>query len=270
MRHWFASLLLAIAPSTGKVVAQTAQPAATPKPSFEVAAIKANTNTSDPLQAKGGFLPGGRVELHNITVQQCIMGAYSVQADMIVGAPKWVETDRFDIVAKAPQDTPEPTLFLMVQSLLEDRFKLAIHREPKLAPVFVLVAAKNGPKLQTPTAPGKSGCSWTPAQDGLRHRDCHNVSIAQLVSQLPGMGGAGIDRPVVDETQLTGAYDFQFAFRPQRGPMGAQVSTAERPADDSGPTIFDAMAQIGLKLEPRKQAVQTIVIDHVERTPTDN
>ena len=92
MKHWLASLLLAIAASTGNVIAQTAQPAATPKPSFEVAAIKANTNTSDPIQAKGGFLPGGRVELHNITVQQCIMGAYSVQADMIVGAPKWVET----------------------------------------------------------------------------------------------------------------------------------------------------------------------------------
>ncbi len=136
--------------------------------------------------------------------------------------------------------------------------------------MFVLVVAKNGPKLRMPAAPGKGGCSWTPAQDGLRHRECYNVSIAQLVSQLPGMGGAGIDRPVLDETQLAGAYDFQFAFRPQRGPMGAQVSTAERPTDDSGPTIFDAMAQIGLKLESRKQAVQTIVIDHVERTPTDN
>jgi hypothetical protein len=92
MGYRFASFFVATAAaSAGTTFAQTAQPAVAPRPSFEVAAVKANTNAGDPLKGKGGFLPGGRVELHNITVKECIMGAYSVQADMIVGAPTWLE-----------------------------------------------------------------------------------------------------------------------------------------------------------------------------------
>jgi uncharacterized protein (TIGR03435 family) len=194
------------------------------------------------------------------------MVVYGVQGDMITGAPKWLDSDRFDIVAKAPPETPEPTLLLMFQTLLAERFKLAIHRESKVTPVFALVVANGGPKLQVANGSRQHDCAWLPREDGLRHRECHKMTIAQLVSQLPGMGGAGIDRPVLDLTELSGAYDFQFEFRPQR-PGSAEDSRAMA---DSGPTIFDAMAQLGLKLESRKQPMPIIVIDHVERTPTEN
>src|SRR3954453_8983035 len=98
------------------------------RPAFEVADIKpADPNTAMP--GKGKLLPGGRIELPGMTVKNFIMYAYGVEEKMIVGAPKWAETDRFDVVAKAADTTPPETLRLMFQSLLADRFKLALHRE---------------------------------------------------------------------------------------------------------------------------------------------
>jgi uncharacterized protein (TIGR03435 family) len=243
------------------VFSQSNQP-----PAFEVAAIKANANPNDAIRGKARVLAGGQVDVHNVSLKECIMVAYGVQGDRIMRAPNWLDSDRFDIVAKAPPDTPDPTLLLMFQTLLAERFKLAIHREYKVTPIFALVVAKDGPKLQMADTSRLHDCAWLPGNDGLRHRECHNMTMAQLVGQLPGMSGTGIDRPVLDLTELPGAYDFQFEFRSRRG------GSAEGPhaTDDSGPTIFDAMAQLGLQLESRKQSMPIILIDHIERTPTEN
>lgn len=252
------------------------QPMVNP-PAFEVAAVKPNLSSEPKKQEKGRFLPGGRVELPDRTLRDFIKSAYDVPSDMIIGGPKWLDSDRFDIVAKAPPEADQNTLRTMLQTLLVERFKLVTHREDKVMPEFALVVAKNGPKLRRSLQPGPPTCSWksAPAEgdrlqdrgargaDGLRHRVCHNMKMTQLAKGLPGWSGIGIDRPVVDLTGLEGEYDFQLdVARPTKRPAGGE--------NDDGPTIFDAMTTLGLKLESRKVSMPMIVIDHVERVPTEN
>jgi uncharacterized protein (TIGR03435 family) len=187
------------------------------RPAFEVADIK----PADPAAAmKGGkprLLPGGRAEIPGFTLKMLIAMSYGVQENTIVGAPKWAENTRFDIVAKAPPNSDFPTLRLMLQSLLEDRFKLKFHHEDKSMPVFVLTLGKRALKLQEASG-GRQDCSWRSvepggdagARDGVtRRRECVNMSMTELATQLPGWGGVGIDVPVVEQTGLTGKYDFQ-------------------------------------------------------------
>ncbi len=257
--------------------AQQGHAQSTPNPpSFEVAAIKPS-DPANPMPGKGRILPGGRIEIPGMTLNNLIMFAYGMQENMITGGPKWTGTDRFDIVAKAGSDTAQPTLRLMFQTLLAERFKLAIHREDKVMPVYVLTVGKRAPKYQEGNG-GRQECSWHALESGLRRRECHNLTMAEFVKQLPGWGGIGIDLPVVDETGLKGAYDFQldvgimgFGGRGEGG-RGDGEHGGDRPAPiiaDSGPTIFTALDQIGLKLESRKIPMPVIVIDHVE-LPTEN
>ena len=253
-------------------------------PAFEVATVKPNMSSDDPKKQKARFLPGHRIELPNRTLKSFIMSAYDVQSDMITGGPKWLDSDRFDIVANAPPEADENMLRTMLQTLLAERFKLATHRENKVTPEFALVVGKSGPRLERSLQPGQPDCSWKGANsdglhdarggaetagarraDSLRHRVCHNMTMAELAKALPGWGGIGIDRPVVDLTGLDGAYDFELeiaAGRPKKGGVAGE--------DDSGPTIFDAMTHLGLKLESRKRSMPIVVIDHVERVPTEN
>jgi uncharacterized protein (TIGR03435 family) len=238
------------------------QSTATP-PAFEVADIKPSAN---PMPGKGRLLPGGRIEIPGMNLKEFIMFAYGVQDNMIVGTAKWAETDRFDIVAKAASDTPMPTLRLMFQNLLAERFKLAIHRENKVMPAYVLTVGKRASKLREGSG-GRQECGWQSLEGGLRRRECRNLTMAEFAKQLPGLGGAGIDLPVVDETGLKGAYDFQFDM----GFGGMGRGDGPRPGDgpaaaipDSGPTIFAALEQIGLKLESRKMPMPVIVVDHAE------
>ena len=146
------------------------------------------------------------------------MGAYGVQPDMIVGGPKWLDSDRFDIVAKTPDpNTPVPTLVLMLRTLLEERFNLVTHREDRVMPAYVLTVWKGGFKLrQTSSSGSRQNCRTGPAQDGNRarpvlHRECHNMTASERARQL-GMPGFGVDRQVVNETGLTGAYDREFDY----------------------------------------------------------
>jgi uncharacterized protein (TIGR03435 family) len=190
---------------------------------------------------------------------------------MITGAPDWLDSDHFDLAAKAPPNTPEAILFQMLQTLLAERFKLAIHREDKMMPAYVLVVGTNGPKLQTSAdAAGQKNCAWRPGDDGLRKRECHNMTMAELARQLPGWANTGIDRQVIDSTELKGTYDFQLEMGPRRRERSdPAIAGASTPLDD-GPTIFEAMNQLGLKLEARNRPMPVIVIDHVERVPTEN
>lgn len=233
-------------------------------PEFEVADIKLSDGTRD---AKVQFLPGGRVDLPNVTVKSLIMVSYGVQENMIAGGPKWIDSDHFDIVAKAPPDTPRNALRLMLQSLLAERFKLAIHREDKPMPVYVLVVAKGGPKLQKATS-GPQQCRWNNPGSGMIQRECHNMTMAELALSMPGWAH-GVDLPVIDLTGIEGAYDFQFEWSMPSG--GGDASKAGAPVvADPGGSIFDAIGQIGLKLEQRKHPMSVIVVDRVERVPAAN
>jgi uncharacterized protein (TIGR03435 family) len=222
-------------------------------PHFETATAKASAS-KEAVPGKGKILPTGEVVLPNLTLKELIMVAYTVQPDLVTGGPPWLASERFDVAAKAPPATPETKLIAMLQRLLADRFKLAIHRENKVMPVYALVVAKGAPLLPLSIGGGRTTCVWVPGHDGLRRRECHNLTMAQFTSQLPGWDRVGLDRPVVDLTGLNGAYEIHFEMGPR---------TTGTPA--ASPTIFDAMAQIGMKLEDRKFPVPVIVVDHAER-----
>ena len=145
----------------------------------------------------------------------------------LVGGPKWIESDRFDLVAKAPAGTPEPVIFLMLQSLLERDFKLATHPEQRPMDVYVLSVGRNGPKLQAAAGSGKPICkrSVTPEMEAVA--SCTNETMAELVKDLPNLAPAYVDKEVIDQTGLPGAYDFKLAWvgRPMIDQAASPCST---------------------------------------------
>lgn len=246
----------------------------TPPPAFEVADVKPSP-TKDIGPGKGRFLPGGRIEIPHSTLKELMIAAYGVQPNMITGGPAWFDTDRFDIVAKAPDpDTPIPTLMQMMRTLLEERFQLKTHREEKEMPTYTLSLAKGGSKLRPAANPTERQTCGTHLVDnaGIRalRRECRNMTMAEFARQL-GLGGYGLDRQVTDATGVSGAYDLEFDYAPQGLGRGGDGPGGERPAADApaGPTIFEAMAHLGLRLEPGKRPLSVIVIDSA-RKPESN
>jgi len=248
------------------------QPA--PRPAFEVADIQPAT-PGEIAPGKERMLPGGRVEIPHATVKELMIGAFRVQSGLIFGGPKWLETDRFDIVAKAPDpNTPIPTLLLMVRTLLEDRFKLVVHREDRVMPAYTLAVGKDGSRLRPSTAGGRQNCSSQLVDNaGIRvlRRECRNMTMEEFARQL-ALPGYGLDRPVVNATDLQGAYDFEFDYVPQMAGRGDDRRGGDSPgaADlPSGPTILEAVTHLGLKLEAGKRPVSVVVIDHAAK-PGEN
>jgi len=226
-------------------IAQTAKPR-----EFEVAEIKpSDGRAADP--GKGRMI-GGTVELPGITLRRLIQEAYGVQPDMIFGGPSWIDTDLFDVVAKASPDIHIEDLRAMFQPLLADKFRLVVHREDRPKSVYVLVTGKGGPKLKAASG-GQQSCKWNGLPDGQIERACRNTTILELATDLPDWGRARVDLPVVDLTGIRGAWDFELHWSLEKFP------------DLTVPPVIDAMPQIGLKMEMRKQPVSVVVIDHVER-----
>jgi len=237
---------------------------------FEIASVKpASPDTRGVIMR---FTPGGGVRVVNGSMKQIILLAYNMEKFQISGGPGWVDTERFDIIGKAPGrqadgDQPEPTAEQQqqarqrLQSLLVDRFHLTIHRETREAPIFVLVVSKKGPKLRQ-SEQGFDGISGRPGQ-----LTGEKVPMPVLASVLSGILG----RPVLDQTGLVGTYAFKLEWTPDSGgsnPIATEKAEAAGvPATDpSGPSLFNAIQeQLGLRLEPQKGPVSFILIDQVER-----
>ncbi len=253
---------------------------------FEVASVKrADTGraTGSPLGAmavgiaslRGG--PGSddpeRISYSNTNLQLVLIRAYGLERFQIFG-PDWIDTDRFDIVAKVPKGATKEQFRSMLQSLLAERFQVKAHRETRTLPVFAMVVQKGGHKLRAAEGTGEpelkhieqtmqeyvkqfnSGETLPPT-----HIGCKNMTMADFAGLL-GVRIAydGIDRKVVDLTGLAGAYDFDLKY------YGSTPSVA-----DLGPKIFEAVdRQLGLKLEPRKTPVEVLVVDSASRIPTEN
>jgi bla regulator protein blaR1 len=254
---------------------------------YEVASIRPD-KSGDPrfkiMSTADGFSA-------NTTLQALIRLAYGVEDNQISGAPKWVNSDKYEVEAKMDgattaeldklsDDQSEPARERMLQALLEDRFKLMLHRETKELPVYSLIVAKNGPKLQQtkpgePDGDGRTGPDGRPAVGGHFMRmgrgqlDGHSLGMADFVRLLTQQLG----RTVVDKTGLRGNYNFTLKWTPDdseplgfKEPAGGQGS----PPDSLGPSIFTAVQeQLGLKLESQKGPVEILVIDHVEK-PSEN
>ena len=262
-----------------------AQPATTPL-SFEVADVQISKPGGKP---NGDFLPGGKLTLQYLTMKELITVAWDLRDDYVTGGPAWLNSEHYDIVAKAVTTTPEKELRQMLQNLLIERFKLEVHHDKKVMPVYALVAGKKGARLQESAAGDaeKHSCKiQTPQQrtDGLILRSfiCKKTGMDVLASMLPNIAPAYIDLPVVDLTELKGFYDFTLDWTPRGGGRGAAGRGGDAPApgkagdvpttsEPDGVTVFDALqSQLGLKLEQRKHPMDIVVIDKVERIPTEN
>jgi uncharacterized protein (TIGR03435 family) len=222
-------------------------------PSFEVATI----NPADPNRTNGGgFTVGGhRIIIEGQTVNDLISFAYAVHRKQIVDGPAWLGTDKFDIEGQADQPGVANLQQIqeMLQKLLRDRFDLKLHRDKRDLSIYAIKLAKGGPKLTRSTA-----TSSLPSQSGHGHGDQQQRKFANNTMSDFALGmQAYMDRPVVDETNLPGRYDFTLKWTPMNSP-------ANEP--DAAPGIFTAVQEeLGLKLEATKGPTDVLVIDHVAR-----
>ncbi len=184
-----------------------------------------------------------------LSLLDLISDAKRVQKRQIFG-PDWLSSERFDILAVMPAEQTNDQIPEMLQALLEERFKLKTHDETKEMQIYRLVVAKDGAKLEKPDqANGISGRSTKTTE-----RVTAQVTLASFAEYL----SQKLDRPVVDQTGLTGAYKIQLEWSPDT-------------ADAAGPSIFTAIQeQLGLRLAAAKTGVRVVVVDEIEKTPTDN
>lgn len=271
---------------------QAQAPSTPEKPKFEVASVR--ENTSGDGKAGLGFQPGGRFNAVNIPLTELIRLAYGLQQSQLVGLPDWAENARFDVVAKAegepprmaPGSAPGPFNF-MLQDLLEDRFKLRVRLETREIPTYVLTLARNDGKLGPAIKPSTAECSdamgrgrgrmAAPPAPGERppcgmmmapgHLRAGGVSMTQLTQVLSKF----TQRVVIDRTGLTGNYEFDLTFTPDRMPQGAPPPGVQLPPiDPNGPSIFTAVQeQLGLKLDSQRAPSEVLVVEHVERPTPD-
>jgi uncharacterized protein (TIGR03435 family) len=231
------------------------QPATAPR--FEVASVK--PTAVDQLNGNSGGKSGnGRLTMTNVTLKRCIIGAYGVGPNQIQGGPDWLDSDRYEIVAKADQPVGDGILMTMLQTLLAERFKLAIHRETRQIQAFVLEVAKNGPKLES------AGDAESTTRNGRGLIDARAIAMTRFAAVLARQ----MDAPVVDRTGLEGKFNLKLEWSPESDkPLKPGTDAA---AMDSGLSIFTAIQQqLGLRLRPQKVPVEIIVIDHAER-PSEN
>ena len=301
-------------------------------PTFDVASVKpAAPMIPGRMMVRMSGGPGtpdpGQLTYTNVAFKNLLMAAYNVKGYQISG-PGWLDSERFDIVAKVPQGATKEQFQVMLQNLLAERFKLTLHHETKELPIYALVVGKNGLKMkespkESPQDDKGPGAAGGPPPSGSGPMEGPQIKIGkdgmpqlppgagrggrgmmmmmnnggkmrlqankQPVSSIAEMLGNSLGRPVVDKTELTGNYDYTLDYAPDEGirPTGMMGMTMPAPPPGSeggsggpaphsgdsegGPSLVTAVQeQLGLKLEPRKGPVDLLVIDRVEKVPTEN
>jgi uncharacterized protein (TIGR03435 family) len=335
-----AAALLAV---TVAAFGQTTPAPANAPLAFEVASVKPS-GPFDPAAIVSGKAHVGmtvdraRVDIGMTSLTALICQAYKVKPYQVKGGPDWMNTQRFDIVAKLPEGASPEQVPEMLQTLLAERLKLTLHRDNKETPVYALVVGKGGPKLKdalpdtpappaaadpasAPSGPGESApASPSPAkgeivvgsgdnqvrmkrtgngmtvtsrqtgpmrvtmENGTIHMETEKMTMEMLTVTLSQY----LDRPVVDLTELKGKYQIALdltmadamrvaaraGFNMPMATAGPAANAGKSPADaasdPSGSSLFTSVQQLGLKLDPRKLPYEFIVIDHLEKTPTEN
>jgi uncharacterized protein (TIGR03435 family) len=310
-----------------------------PKLEFEVASIKPAAQITPDLIRSGKMhigmnIDGARVDIGGMPVFALLPQVFKVKQYQVAGggnAQDFLNTERWDILAKLPDGATQDQVPDMLLNLLVDRFKLAYHRENREQPVYALIVGKTGAKLKdvsseadapVPDAAGavvmntgqgqvrisqdgggrggpggRSGSATISSpqfgnmkmqmgQDGQMHLEASKITMAGLAELLTGF----VDRPVLDMTELKGSYQVTLelsmqdmlavvqarggglagAFGGPGGPGAGTGPTVPSASDPSGGAIFSAVQKLGLKLDTRKASVETIVVDHLEKTPTEN
>jgi len=234
-------------------------------PRFDVSEVK-------PSRASAGrqglsALPGGQVEILGYTLRDLIVLAYEVKTGRVAGGPGWIDSDRFDVIAKSPDVMSPHAIAGMLKTLLQEKFALQTHSEDRPLPVFALVAGKSSPTLRASNGAARSECDLVVSDQG-RSYTCRNTTMAQFAGRLPSVAQAYFTLPLVDLTGLEGAYDFTLRWTPRnrrsdnRGPdVNAPASTPP-----GGLTVFEAIEkELGLKVEERKHPMPVIVVDRAEK-----
>jgi uncharacterized protein (TIGR03435 family) len=234
-------------------------------PSFEVATIKPNDSGGTSMQVL--TFRGRNLITVNSSLADLIMFAYSVQMKQIIGAPDWIERDRYDLNATPDQEgTPTADqVRLMIRKLLADRFQLKFHHDKRELSAFVLTVGKDGSKLK-PAQPNGNlhGIGMQPAASGAM-MFANNSPISAFTSFLQSLV---LDRPLVDQTGLTGRYDLTVTFTPDDSLFNGHPPAFPKLAEgvEAAPSFFDAIQQqLGLKLTVKKTQVDVLAIDHVEK-----
>jgi uncharacterized protein (TIGR03435 family) len=260
-----------------------AAPGQTAKPVFEAASIK----TAVPLGPLGmkfetnggpGTSDSGLYRCQNCSLYMIVLKAYGIRLPVQFSGPGWLENVRFDVSAKVPDGATKEEFLVMLQDLLAERFKLAVHHEKREMAAYELAVAKNGPKFKVSGPDVDDG----PPEEGKLRRDSEgypipprgvimaavpgharlrsdNQSMEWLAEMLSGQTG----KPVVDATRLKGRYDFVLSWTIQERSAAA--------ADPDGPDLLSAVQlQLGLKLEEKKRPIEMLVVDHIEKVPSEN
>jgi len=292
---WAVAIAIA-ALASGLVLTAVAQaPAPNEAQSFEVASVR--PNTSGDARMSSQTLPGGRYTAINIPPRLLIINSYGLQPQQLIGAPEWISSERFDIVAKAereltpPESREKPSqLQWMIRSLLAERFKLKAHRERREMDVYALVPVRPDGRLGPELKPSVTDCDAVRAarrkggpepelKPGERPQCAARVGAGELIAggqpllELVSLLSATVGRSVVDRTGLKGTYDIYLKWTPdfvRQRPPGETVRINGIEFDPSGPSIFTALQeQLGLKLESERGTVEALVIDHIERPSPD-
>ncbi len=232
------------------------------RPQFEVTDAQPSAKGTNPYtNISGGVLRGERYDLRKATMLDLIRIAYAVDADKVVGGPNWLELDRFDVAGKAPESTSPEKLKLMLQALLEDRFRLAVHKDTRPLPGFALAVGKGKPKMKAAAGTGDAGCQ-SQTLSGAVAFVCRNMSMDAFAQRLRGMAGDYLTLPVTNATGLDGTFDFELKWnaRSQVLPPGVERTTIFKVIDQ----------QMGLMLEPKKIPIAVLVVDRVHEKPTPN
>jgi uncharacterized protein (TIGR03435 family) len=236
-------------------------------PAFEIASITpCKPGTPEPPGEHAGMVqftyPGGRFTAEATTVKYLLEWAYGILPAQHSGGPSWMETDRYNIVAKAQGNATEREMKLMAQTLLADRFKLTFHRETNEMPVVVVSLGKTNPKL-FPAKEGETHSIHVAPKDGEDHKTSsyHVVATRFSLAQLNEVFARQLGRVIVDQTGLTGEFDFTIDLTPDE--------SRPNPLDPS--LILGAMReQLGLTVKSQKAPVEVLVVDSVEKVAGGN
>jgi len=231
---------------------------------FEVVSVKPNKSGSGSSHSHGDR---GMLTASNLSLRSMIVRAYGVK-DYQVEGPDWLSTERFDVMAKFPEALPQDrekyneALRAMMEKMLVDRFKVAVHRTEKSFSVYALVVGKKGVKFKEVPDTGSNSNS-----DGT-HFEGTPISMARFAEFL----SREVELPVLDMTGLRGAYQIKLDW--VREPRTAVEVKGDVPLPADGPpgtNIPTALQdQLGLRLEARKAPIEILVVDHAERVPTEN
>jgi uncharacterized protein (TIGR03435 family) len=232
------------------------------RPSFDVASLKTdNSGTGvDRIRNNGGVL-----FIENVSLKRLIAIAFDVPEwqNYLFSGPDWLDSKNFDIQARFPEDTPRLKFLQMFQRLLEERFSMVLHREPREFSVLALVPGKKRKESLTLHAAAAPGGSYRfRAMNG--HATGSSISMPMLAGRL-SRPDFGLDRPVLDFTGLEGTFDLTLDWKPDH----VQDGTATDSGSDA--SIFVAVEeQLGLKLERRKVSLDVLVVDRINKVPTEN